>query len=285
MRRGNGLGLGGWALIGLASLTGACLEKQPDSEITIGGSYGGVGGEGAASGPAKLGDVAAIPTGDGGGSAAHAEVVHEERPAGFGHDADPPPEGDGPPGGAPGPDGVAPPPEGDPNAGGGQPVGTPNPVVHEEHQHVDRPPGYGHDDGGEAAPAGAPGGSPDGSLPQATSPFERQGEGKAMVVVRGTLSVDGEAAGVADIDCFVPDETSPAKRRFVNKIKARAPGPFEMKVPAGYGPLILAAFLDLGGDGPDPTDPQGTYTKTLEVGDSDIAGVDIALGAGQPPPP
>lgn len=176
------------------------------------------------------------------------ELVQGARQGGPQHTEAPP----GAPGGAPG----APTPEA--GAGAGQPAEP------------------------EPAPPGSPGGSPvPGGEPGVGVPG--QGGGMApfsdhdgpWVTVRGTLVLDGQAS--VDLDLFQPDSDRPGGRRMLGKQRLPT-GPFELKVPQSFGPLILEAFVDKGGDGPGMGDPMGSYAgNPLQVGRSDLDGVDIVL--------
>ena len=257
--------------VGLSLPLVGCLEKQSDSEITIGGTYGGVGGTLDNPGKTTVGNVTgdATPGGTPGADAkaVHETVTHVDRPDGFGVDGTTT--------------------EGTPSAAGTTAVvGAPEPVAHHEVTHVDRPPGYGQE-GAEAAPEGGPGGAPGSGIPNVPSPFEKQFQGQKMITLSGTIVFEGDYSGVVDIDCFLEDAKSGGGRKFVNKIKAQGPGTFTMKVPADYGKIHLSAFLDLLSDGPDPKDPQGSFPKNpVSIGTQDISGLEITLkvGGGKPPP-
>lgn len=257
---------------------GGCLEKQPDSEITIGASYGGVGGDAALSNT-RIGNLTGTQDADKNKAAPeHAAVEHKEMPDGHGSGEG----GEVATGSGAAAEGSTKALTADAAADAGpehqEVVAEPDAVAHSDIAHVDRPAGYGQDGEQEAAPPGAEGGSLEGSIPTMASPFEKAHEGKEMVVVTGKIEVGGDIKGIADIDCFQPAPDSPAKRKFVNKIKAIAPGEFTMKVPKDYGPLILSAFIDVKSDGPDPTDPQGHYLDNpLTVGSEDISDVLIIL--------
>ncbi len=124
-------------------------------------------------------------------------------------------------------------------------------------------------DGGQAA-VGAP--------PGHSTPFESTYADAPMVTVSGTLVVDEGVTGTVDIDCFAPDAEDPNKRELVNKVKIHQPGAYEMKVPKDFGPLILEAFIDADGDGPDDGDARGEFANNpLVIAGEDISGVDIEL--------
>lgn len=260
-----------WVWVGLSLPMFGCLEKQSDSEITIGGTYGGVGGTLDNPGKTTVGNVTGDAT-PGSGTpgpdtkVAHETVAHVDRPGGFGVE------------GASA--------EGTPAAGGTTAaVGAPEPVAHKEVTHVDRPPGFGQE--GATTTGDGPAGAPGSGIPNVPSPFEKQFEGQKMITLSGTLTMEGDYAGVVDVDCFLEDPKSGGGRKFVNKIKAQGPGTFTMRVPADYGKIHISAFLDLMSDGPDPKDPQGSYLKNpVTIGTQDVSGLEITLkvGGGKPPP-
>lgn len=212
--------------------------------------------------PAGFGST--LPTESTPAAVKHEEHAHKEMPAGFGSSL---------------------PPEGKPEA-----------VAVTEHKHQTMPPGYGSklppDTGGKAAAVagGSASGSPDNPAPVAgvpkkvvaaiPTPFETQYKGKKMVTISGKILYSGEVPQNIDLDCFQPDKNAPGGRKMVNKVKLVEAGAYSMKVPAGYGPLIITGFVDLTSNGPDSKDPQGVYAKNpVEIKDKDIKGIDIELKA------
>lgn len=131
---------------------------------------------------------------------------------------------------------------------------------HQKHAHQEMPPGHG----GDQSP-------PPSGTPTATDPFD--GIEGPRVKVSGTLvtSVDG----TIDLDLFREDESAPGGRKLLGKLK-RAPGPFEILVPAAVETLELDAFVDQTGDGPSGDDPRGS-AKGLMVSSGPIQGVTITL--------
>ncbi|MDP7112893.1 MAG: hypothetical protein QGH45_13065 [Myxococcota bacterium] len=127
-------------------------------------------------------------------------------------------------------------------------------------------------------PEAAGGQAATGAPPGHSTPFETTYVDKPMVTVSGTLVVDEGVTGTVDIDCFAPDPDDPNKRELVNKVKIHQPGAYEMKIPKDFGALILEAFIDSDGDGPDDGDARGEFANNpLMVGGEDIADVDIEL--------
>ena len=134
--------------------------------------------------------------------------------------------------------------------------------------------------GGEGPPdpAAAGGDSAAGAPPGHQTPFESSYGDGAMITVSGTLVVDEGVTGVVDIDCFSPNADDPNTKELVNKVKVHQPGAYSMKVPKDFGKLVLEAFIDSDGDGPDDSDARGEYAgNPLIIGAEDISGVDIEL--------
>lgn len=197
--------------------------------------------------------------------------THVERPAGFGQ------AGTSASGGT-----------GTAGTGTGSGASTGTPTQPQAVPHKEMPPGYGSKLPAEGKPqavthAVVPGaipvqGVPTGAPPAPETPFEKNYKGKKMIVVSGTILAKTSITTGVDIDCFAPDASTPAGQKLVSKLKLQGSGPFKMKVPAGFGKLILNAFADLKNDGPDPSDPQGSYAKNpLVIGSSDVSGVTIEL--------
>lgn len=131
-------------------------------------------------------------------------------------------------------------------------------------------------EGGRAALAAA---GPAAAVPSVASgpgdPFP--GQAGERVVLAGTLSWEGTQ--LVDVDFFRVDEAAPGGRSIAGKVKLPA-GPFELRVPAGLGPVIIEAYVDLEGDGPSASDPAGRYEKNpLTIGEKDLRGVDIRVVA------
>ena len=121
-------------------------------------------------------------------------------------------------------------------------------------------------------------GEPEKVQPKVLTPFDKECAEKRCVTLTGTIKVQGEAKAGVDLDCFVPDSSTPAGRKLVNKVKLAGPGAYTMKVPAKLGQLSLVAFMDLENDGPDRSDPQGGYSgNPIEIKDKDLENIDIEL--------
>lgn len=168
-----------------------------------------------------------------------------------------------------------------------KPAGSPT-AEPAAHPHKEMPPGYGSKLPSEGkpqavahtvVPAPQPAqGTPSAAPPAPETPFEKNYKGKPMIIVSGTIVAKTPIATGVDVDCFAPDPSTQAGQKLVNKLKLSGSGPFKMKVPAGFGKLMLNAFADLKNDGPDGSDPQGSYAKNpLIVGTVDISGVTIEL--------
>ena len=127
-------------------------------------------------------------------------------------------------------------------------------------------------------PAGSPGGAEVSSMvppdPDQPDPFGNLSGSK--VTVAGTLHYDGSVT--VDLDIFRANSAEPGGREMIGKLKLPI-GPYELRIPQHYGPIILEAFIDLNGNmRADPTDPMGAFSgNPLRVGDNDIWNVDIHL--------
>lgn len=154
---------------------------------------------------------------------------------------------------------------------------------------ADPPPGIpaepapGIPDGAGAQPSGPPGGPPGpggGAPPPPAGP---------TVTIRGTVSFADYAGGGIQLDLMDGPNTGPTGKhpKVVQLERLQKPGPFEVKVPKGFGDLYLTAFNDADENGrPDREDPRGDYAgNPLSVGDEDIAGIDLVLKVEQVPPP
>lgn len=149
------------------------------------------------------------------------------------------------------------------------------------------------------APPGAPGGDPSGpqhqevpggavphgpgvpvgpppvgrGAPGAMPPFRDVGANP--VTVRVELICPG--CGTIDLDLFVVDAAQRGGRRHLGKLK-QPPGVVEIKAPAGFGPVLLEAFADTGGDGPSKGDPMGIFMgNPLVIGTTDPPQATITL--------
>lgn len=77
--------------------------------------------------------------------------------------------------------------------------------------------------------------------------------------------VRSPSAAPVDLDLRVMDPASQTGDAFLGKLVLPGPGPYELRLPAGFGALAIEAFQDQGGDGPSPDD---TYDR-----------VDLVVGA------
>ncbi len=81
-----------------------------------------------------------------------------------------------------------------------------------------------------------------------------------------------------DVDFRQLDDALPSGRKDLGKLALQQPGDFSLEVPAGFGPVLLEAFQDVGGDGPTEDDPYGWLE--VEVGGEPVAGVSLTLEVG-----
>lgn len=172
--------------------------------------------------------------------------------------------------------------EAPPGAPGGNPSGAP------AHQEV--LPG-GADAGAEPPPGGGGGGEPLPGDPSVPPPDGAPGVGPSpggippfqgvegrRVTVSGTVSWAGAPDGVVvDIDLFRPSAEAGGGREMLGKLKSGL-GDWSVEAPAGFGPLVVEAFVDIDSNGPGAGDPMGTYAgNPVVVGRSNIGGVDLVL--------
>jgi hypothetical protein len=105
------------------------------------------------------------------------------------------------------------------------------------------------------------------------SPVEA-GEG---VVLSGQISGAGTAPGQVLVD-VVPSDPSAGHLARYNLVCSSA-GEFKAEIPPNLGTVVLAAFLDQGGNGPS-ADDAAWASEAMTIGDTDITGIEIALQAG-----
>ena len=125
-------------------------------------------------------------------------------------------------------------------------------------------------------------------IPENPDPFG--GVAGNRVELSGVLTCGQDCSGI-DLDLFMPDQLSPGGRKMLGKMKMQS-GDFVIMVPENYGPLILEAFVDFGGDGPGVGDLMGVYEfNPVLVGSDNLSGIDIKLTQSvdgkmpmQPPP-
>lgn len=111
------------------------------------------------------------------------------------------------------------------------------------------------------------------------------------VLLRGEVRSELDAA--VDLDLRVSDAQSQTGDAFLGKLVLAGPGPYELRLPSGYGRLAIEAFQDQGGDGPSPDDPYDRadlvigeapldHTFTLRPGGRGPQGTPTAVGPAQP---
>ncbi|MCB9760109.1 MAG: hypothetical protein H6739_09770 [Alphaproteobacteria bacterium] len=109
---------------------------------------------------------------------------------------------------------------------------------------------------------------------QAQSPFKDH-DGP-WTTLTGTISGGNE--GLVALDMRVPAPKSPTGDKYVGKAVLAGAGAYTLQVPRGLGELVVEAFQDQAGDGPDPTDPY--QRQTITVGDAAQQTVDFVLQVG-----
>lgn len=80
------------------------------------------------------------------------------------------------------------------------------------------------------------------------------------------------------VDLRAPDPNSQTGDALLGREFLGAPGPYELIVPRGYGPLTLQFSQDVAGDGPDPSD--AFFSLSVDIGDDARLEHDVELVAG-----
>lgn len=125
-------------------------------------------------------------------------------------------------------------------------------------------------------------------IPENPDPFG--GAAGNRIELTGNLTCEQTCNGI-DLDLFTPDENSPGGRKMLGKMKLQE-GKFVIMVPENFGPLVLEAFVDFGGDGPGVGDLMGVYeSNPVLIGNSRVQNINIDLAQSadgkmpmQPPP-
>ncbi len=154
-------------------------------------------------------------------------------------------------------DGSAPPP-GDPNAAGaGGPPGDPN-----------------------AAGGGAGGAPPipEGVVIGPNGPELKVEPGQG-IKLSGEVVYTGSATGKLRLDVLKKSEGGGQGIQILHALTVEKPGPWELEVPKDLGPIIINAFIDANGNGPDATEPSATL-DTLTVASEPMAGLKLELKDG-----
>jgi hypothetical protein len=111
-------------------------------------------------------------------------------------------------------------------------------------------------------------------IPENPDPFG--GVAGNRIELTGTLACEQTCNGI-DLDLFAPDDNSPGGRKMLGKMKLQE-GEFVIMVPENFGPLVLEAFVDFGGDGPGVGDLMGVYeSNPVVIGTSTVQDIHIDL--------
>ena len=147
-----------------------------------------------------------------------------------------------------------------------------------------------------AAP-GAPGGSPVLGAPPVPSsetpagptnptgpaqPAEPLGAPPFAAVEGPLVTLRGRIAGGVDQPVQL-DLTLPGPPPVAGHLRLSGPGDFAVDVPRSAGAVSVRAWQDLAQDGRSPDDP--VASTTVQVGELDVDGVDLALASGDAPAP
>lgn len=114
---------------------------------------------------------------------------------------------------------------------------------------------------------------PNGHTPEAAANGTSFDFTNGEVLLSGTVSYEGEKTGRIRLDLLTQEGI--AAPMLVSAEEAPALGPFQLKVPKGFGQLHILGFIDAAGDGPSPDDPAGKVT--IEIGEVDIEGLELVL--------
>lgn len=98
-----------------------------------------------------------------------------------------------------------------------------------------------------------------------------------------TLSGQVEWSGAGPLRVEALSEDSEGQLLVVSAVVLEGPGPFELQVPAGSGPLRLRAGSDPEGDGIGPRAAMGIYPGLVRVGTQDVADLELTLSAPRAP--
>ncbi len=151
-----------------------------------------------------------------------------------------------------------------------------------------------------AADPGTPGSVGAAGMAGGTRPDDarfkvKNGEG---IELAGTFDYEGDATGRCQLDFLSRSGDGPPM--LVHTVQLEKPGPWSTRAPANFGELYIVAFIDKAGDGPSADDPAAMTNGPLQIAESDIKDITLALsdtpdlgaftpgGGGQPqgsPPP
>lgn len=97
------------------------------------------------------------------------------------------------------------------------------------------------------------------------------------VEVSGSFTYTGSAKGTRRVDFFQVDNDG--KPMVLHALALEADGPWKTELPKGLGPVLVLAFLDESGNGPDAKEP-AAWRSDLTVADTPITGIELAPADG-----
>ncbi len=98
------------------------------------------------------------------------------------------------------------------------------------------------------------------------------GEGVAL---NGTLVYEGTKTGRHRLDFLQLDGDSPP--RLIHTVELKGLGEWSVTAPKNTGQIYIVGFIDQSGDGPSADDPAGMTPTPVEIVETDLEGVTIAL--------
>lgn len=125
---------------------------------------------------------------------------------------------------------------------------------------------------------GGPGGGPGGGAPNGRPEPAGFGiEAGTGVKISGEITYAGTNKGTIYYDVLSKGQDNMPALVYSGKLDA--PGPFEFEAKKEFGEVYVVAFLDVNGSGstPEPTEPAGRVTGTVDIGSEPVANVSIVL--------
>lgn len=118
---------------------------------------------------------------------------------------------------------------------------------------------------------------PGGAVPPSSRPTPAgfQVAAGAGVKVSGTVAYAGGRTGTLVID-FIEQPTDQPYPKLLHSLAVAAPGPFEVEVPKNAGRLVLVAYLDEDGNGPESEEARAPSTE-VQVAEAAVSGVALTV--------